>query len=66
VEPGVDFSENIVRMPEFFNPDEGMWKMEGGPGTEKNSPVFDLIVLIGMVLNILLAVILVLYYFGLL
>jgi hypothetical protein len=39
--------------------------MEGGPG-EKNSPVFDLIVLIGMVLNILLAVILVLYYFGLL
>jgi hypothetical protein len=44
---------------------EGAAGMEGGPG-EKNSPVFDLIVLIGMVLNILLAVILVLYYFGLL
>ena len=39
--------------------------MEGGPG-EKSSPLFDLIVLIGMVLNILLAVILVLYYFDLL
>jgi hypothetical protein len=44
---------------------EGAAGMEGGPG-ERNSPVFDLIVLIGMVLNILLAVILVLYYFGLL
>jgi len=39
--------------------------MDAGPG-EKNSPIFDLIVLIGMVLNILLAVLLVLYYFGLL
>ena len=36
------------------------------PGKEKNSPVFDLIVLIGMVLNILLAIVLVLYYFDLL
>jgi len=40
--------------------------MEPAPGREKNSPVFDLIVLIGMVLNILLAIILVLYYFDLL
>ncbi|MEW6325501.1 MAG: hypothetical protein AB1515_08970 [Nitrospirota bacterium] len=37
--------------------------MDAGPGKENNSPVFDLIVLIGMVLNILLAIILVLYYF---
>jgi len=40
--------------------------MEGGSGPGKSSPVFDLIVLIGMVLNILIAVILVLYYFDLL
>jgi uncharacterized protein involved in exopolysaccharide biosynthesis len=40
--------------------------MDGGPGKEKSSPVFDLIVLIGMVLNILLAIVLVLYYFDLL
>lgn len=39
--------------------------MDGGPGPgqERNSPVFDLIVLIGMVLNVLLAIVLVLYYF---
>jgi uncharacterized protein involved in exopolysaccharide biosynthesis len=40
--------------------------MDGGPEKEKSSPVFDLIVLIGMVLNILLAIVLVLYYFDLL
>ena len=40
--------------------------MDVGPGKEKNSPIFDLVVLIGMVLNILLAIVLVLYYFDLL
>jgi uncharacterized protein involved in exopolysaccharide biosynthesis len=40
--------------------------MEGEPGKEKNSPVFDLVVLVGMLLNILLAIVLVLYYFDLL
>jgi hypothetical protein len=48
------------------NPLRAMFSMTAGPGNEKSSPVFDMVVLIGMVLNILLAIVLVLYYFGLL
>ena len=40
--------------------------MDGDPGEEKSSPVFDLIVMVGMLLNILLATVMVLYYFDLL
>lgn len=47
---------NVKKIDRFFLKNEALMK-------QKNSKLFDIIVLAGMVVNILLAVFLILYYF---